>query len=312
MENLQPKRGFLSTLAISAVTNGVGGLIWIGRPKLALALFATLFLSLFFVISGWIKLPSFLSPLNFAGLVTVAAIATPLLFRSRASPEGWHSKWYWALALPFLTMPTIAYAIRSLAYQAFDIPAGSMIPTLLPGDHLVADKSIYGYSRFSFGLGLVNFEGRTSGAMPVRGDVVIFDHSGINYIKRIIGLPRETVKMVDGIPVIGGIPLKQVVIGIYRLNYESIQATQVRETLPEGRSYIVLDSVPDSLADNTAEFRVPDGHYFMLGDHRDNSNDSRFDLGFVSLESIVGRADRIMSNSNGQEFENRVLVNANR
>lgn len=185
------------------------------------------------------------------------------------------------------------------------IYAGSIVPTLLPSDYLVADKSTCGYSRFSFVFSLIDFDGRTSGKSPSRGDVVVFDKNGISYVKRIIGLPGETVQPIDGITFIDGRPFKQEVISAYQLDYDAIQATEVRESLPDGRSYSVLDLEQGTMADNTAQFMVASNHYFMLGDHRDNSADSRCTLGYVSLESFVGRVDRIYANENGYPFKER-------
>lgn len=311
MAETQAPRGFWSTLVISIFTNGMGGLLWIGRPRLAFALFVALVVFLYAVLAGWLPLPRLLSPTILAGIIIAITSAIPLLLRSKSLPKTWMAKLLPAIIIPIFLSGLAAISIRSLAYQPFSIPAESMMPTLLVGDNVVANKSIYGYSKFSFPLGLATFSGRTSGALPERGDIIMFDNVVAVYVKRIIGMPGETIQMIDGVPVINDTPLKQEFIAEYLLGDAGRMAKEVRETLPNGRSYSILDLETGSIGDDTREYVIPQGHYFVLGDHRDNSIDSRFDMGFVELESLIGRADRIYANTEGLEFVSRKNLNGN-
>jgi signal peptidase I len=299
-------------LLISLLTGGFGGLLWIGRPWLALGLLVSQVAWLLGLLSGWIVAPYFYLYI-FSGLLC-SAIGTiiVLALRSRSMPIMWHSKWYWVLGLSFFVYIGTAAGIRSLVYQPFSIPASSMMPNLIPGDHIVANKSVFGYSRSSFPFGLLNFKGRTVGTLPVRGDIIVFKFKNghIDYVKRVIGLPGETIQLIAGVPYINGQPVKHSAVGNYTSEPDVEQAKLVEETLPEGRRYLVLDAVQDSSGDNTEPFLVPADQYFVLGDHRDNSMDSRYTTGNVALESIVGRVDRIVANEHDAPFADRQPVNA--
>jgi signal peptidase I len=312
MEDSQPKRGFISTLIMSTLTNGVAGLFWIGRPWLAVCQLLLLCAITYSMLAGWFRLPFEISPIQFALILSGISILVPLILRPRSRPKGWSSKWYVSVFLTLILSTPMFFAFRSLAYQPFNVPSGSMVPTLVHGDYVVGNKSIYGYGRYSFPYEIFSFEGRTAGALPERGDVVIFNFKGVPYIKRVIGLPGETVKMVDGVPQINGQAVTQADLGRYVLPSEGIDALQQRETLPNGRSYYIISLENGSVSDNTREYIVPAGNYFMLGDNRDNSNDSRFTLGFVPLENLIGRADRILANDEGLSFKDRKDLNANR
>jgi len=193
----------------------------------------------------------------------------------------------------------LALVIRSLFFQPFSIPSGSMRPTLLEGDYLFVTKWAYGYSRYSLPFGPNLFSGRIWGAEPKRGDVVVFKfppNPSIDYIKRVIGLPGDRIQMKDGQLFINGVGVPREKVG----QIDNPDITEVnrlvdvyRETLPDGVSYDTLDLSPNSIGDNTREFDVPPGHYFMMGDNRDNSSDSRFTVGFVPAENLVGRANII-------------------
>ncbi|QKV18483.1 signal peptidase I [Oricola thermophila] len=192
----------------------------------------------------------------------------------------------------------LALIIRTLLFQPFSIPSGSMRPTLLEGDYLFVSKFSYGYSRHSLPFSPNIFSGRIWADEPERGDVAVFKHpvSNVDYIKRVIGLPGDRIQMKDGVLFINGEPVKRELVGQIDDPDVTEQFGPVdvyRETLPNGVSYNTLDLSPNSSADNTREFAVPDGHYFMMGDNRDNSNDSRFGVGYVPLENFVGRADII-------------------
>lgn len=195
----------------------------------------------------------------------------------------------------------IALVVRSLLFQPFNIPSGSLIPTLLIGDYLFVSKYAYGYSRYSFPLGMIPFEGRIFAAEPKRGDVAVFKlpkNDSIDYIKRVIGLPGDTVQLVDGRLYINGQIVERERIGSYRddegASGSGVEVPMYRETLPGGVSHVVIERYDDrGLWDNTPLYKVPEGHYFMMGDNRDNSADSRdmSAVGFVPFENFVGRAE---------------------
>ncbi|WP_099866352.1 signal peptidase I [Pararhizobium haloflavum] len=193
----------------------------------------------------------------------------------------------------------LALVIRTVLFQPFSIPSGSMMPTLLVGDYLFVSKFSYGYSKYSIPLSPDLFEGRIWAAEPERGDVAVFRYPpnpDLDYIKRVIGLPGDTVQMRDGILYINGDAVEREEVGTYQPEgqYDRGQPVPLyRETLPNGVSYNTLDLSSNSPGDNTQEFQVPEGHYFMMGDNRDNSADSRFEVGFVPLENFVGRANII-------------------
>lgn len=200
----------------------------------------------------------------------------------------------------------LALLIRSFLFQPFSIPSGSMMPTLLVGDYLFVSKYAYGYSRYSFPFSPDLFSGRIWSSDPKRGDIAVFRlprNPKIDYIKRVIGLPGDRVQMISGVLHINGTAVQRERAGGFRPedSYDTGSEIPVyRETLPNGVSYETLDQVPNSIGDNTREFLVPDGHYFMMGDNRDNSADSRFDVGFVPLENFVGRAEMIFFSIGGE------------
>ncbi|APH71706.1 signal peptidase I [Aquibium oceanicum] len=192
----------------------------------------------------------------------------------------------------------LAIVIRTLLFQPFSIPSGSMRPTLLEGDYLFVTKWAYGYSRHSLPFSPNIFEGRIWDTPPTRGDVAVFKYPpnpSLDYIKRVIGLPGDRIQMRDGQLFINGEAVSREKTG----EIDNPDITEVdrpvdvyRETLPNGVSYDTLDITPNGISDNTREFVVPEGHYFMMGDNRDNSADSRV-FGFVPEENFVGRANII-------------------
>ncbi|AZO31346.1 MULTISPECIES: signal peptidase I [Mesorhizobium] len=193
----------------------------------------------------------------------------------------------------------LALVIRTLLFQPFSIPSGSMRPTLLEGDYLFVTKWAYGYSRYSLPFGPNIFSGRIWGSEPKRGDVVVFKFPpdpSVDYIKRVVGLPGDKIQVKDGQLIINGTAVPREKVG--EINNPDITEVDrpvdvYRETLPNGITYDTLDLTPSSIGDNTREFDVPPGHYFMMGDNRDNSSDSRFTVGFVPAENLVGRANVI-------------------
>ncbi|MEP6785476.1 MAG: signal peptidase I [Sphingomonadales bacterium] len=211
----------------------------------------------------------------------------------------------------------VVVIIRSFFVATFSIPSESMMPRLLVGDYLFVQKWPYGYSRYSFPFSPPIGESRVLSRLPQRGDVVVFKappSAKTDYIKRVIGLPGDTVQMRDGILVINGRPIPKTRVddlvlalspnspcfapefaeaasdGTTRCRYP-----RYRETLPNGKSYEILD-IGDTEADHTRVFTVPAGHLFMMGDDRDKSADSRFPavdgggIGFVPVQNLVGKA----------------------
>lgn len=192
----------------------------------------------------------------------------------------------------------LALVIRTLLFQPFSIPSGSMRPTLLEGDYLFVTKWAYGYSRYSLPFSPNLFSGRVFGSAPERGDVAVFKYPpnpSLDYIKRVVGLPGDRIQVIDSVLTINGVPVKREKVG----EIDDIDITErpepvevYRETLPNGVSYDTLDLTPNGFSDQTREVVVPEGNYFMMGDNRDNSADSRV-FGFVPEENLVGRANII-------------------
>ena len=195
----------------------------------------------------------------------------------------------------------LALIVRVFLFQPFNIPSGSMIPTLLIGDYLFVSKYSYGYSRYSFPFGPNLFSGRIWAKEPERGDVVVFKlprDNETDYIKRVIGLPGDEIQMIHGVLHINGEAVKKERVDDFVMHDPSGRERHMArymETLPNGVTYPVLDLVNEGIGDNTDVYKVPENHFFMMGDNRDNSTDSRFlsEVGYVPFENLVGRAQII-------------------
>ena len=202
----------------------------------------------------------------------------------------------------------VAGLVRTFWVEPYKIPSGSMYPTLEVGDFLFISKYSYGYSKHSFPFSFPIFEGRIWEDKPQRGDVVVFKYPGdnkTNFIKRVVGLPGDKIQLKDGRLYINNEITKREDVGAYVISEYVISPVEFRkykEINPEGREYEIIelaDNVKGS--DNTVEFNVPEGHYFMMGDNRDNSNDSRKDVGFVPFDNITGKARFLFYSHNGRQ-----------
>ena len=201
----------------------------------------------------------------------------------------------------------LALFIRSVFLEPFNIPSSSMKPTLLIGDYLFVNKPAYGYSRYSFPFGIAPIEGRLWAKPPKRGDVIVFKRPtdvSQDFIKRVIGLPGETIQVRKGRLYINGNMVERQFVqkakidepgGIYQTVSEYI------ETLPNGVVHSIYEISDSERLDNTGIYTIPEGHYFVMGDNRDNSQDSRVAevVGPVPFENIVGRADFLFFSTNG-------------
>lgn len=199
------------------------------------------------------------------------------------------------------TLKTVGYAvgvalvIRTVLIEPFNIPSGSMIPTLLVGDYLFVSKYSYGYSKHSMPFSPDLFDGRIFEDTPERGDVAVFKvptDNSTDYIKRVIGLPGDRIQVRDGILLINNKPVERQPIGPASQVLEGEAGSRgfiFTEFLPpEGRSHLIREERDEA---GTGVFVVPPDHYFMMGDNRDNSQDSRSLVGFVPAENLVGRAE---------------------
>lgn len=203
----------------------------------------------------------------------------------------------------------IAVVVRTAAYEPFNIPSGSMIPTLLVGDYLFVSKFSYGYSRYSLPFSLPLIPGRIFFSEVERGDVAVFKlptDNKTDYIKRIVGLPGDKIQVVNGILHINGQAVKRERVDDFIVRDDFGNTRRIPrfiETLPNGRSHAILETNGDhGPSDNTRVFTVPEGRYFAMGDNRDNSQDSRF-IGFVPVENLVGRAEFLFFSVDGDVWK---------
>lgn len=213
------------------------------------------------------------------------------------------SKSFWETVRTLVYAVAIALAVRTFLYEPFNIPSGSMKPTLLVGDYLFVSKFAYGYSRHAFPFSLPLFEGRIFGQLPERGDVAVFklpSDGRTDYIKRIVGLPGDRIQVKGGILYVNGEPAERVRTEDFLDGISKVK--RYHETMPDGGpTYDVLDISERGSLDNTRVYEVPADHVFAMGDNRDNSLDSRVlsDVGFIPVDNLIGRAEIIFFSTNG-------------
>lgn len=278
-----PRNGF--GMAAIALTLGAAPLmLWMGRWRLALV----------YLVIGSLLLPAFVFAANagyvpvslFQGIepgLTIYLAYLPLLLvallhafaiRKTALARPWYSRWYVALPSLVIAGLALAFAVRSFLYEPFNVPGSSMSPTLVPGDYFWVSKREY------------------SARDPQRGDIAAFRlpyDTNITYVKRVVGLPGDRVQMKDGVLQINGSPVKLERVDDHDEDMQIEPDTLYRETLPGGVSHLIADTEPNSEADNTDEIVVPSGQYFVLGDNRDNSQDSRYTrVGVIPRENFIG------------------------
>ena len=201
----------------------------------------------------------------------------------------------------------IAAIIRSFLFQPFNIPSGSMLPTLLIGDYIFVSKFAYGFSQYSLPFSPDIFHGRYFEEEPKRGDVVVFKlprDNKTDYIKRVIGLPGDRIQVRESRLYINGeiVPRQRIDDFVEHEHDGDVHRyPQYLESLPNGVTFRTLDVTDHSFGDNTPVFLVPPDHFFVMGDNRDNSQDSRFEgaVGYVPEENLVGRAEIVFFSTNG-------------
>ena len=207
---------------------------------------------------------------------------------------------------------SIAIFFRSIFFEPFNIPSGSMIPSLLVGDYLFVSKYSYGYSKYSFPFGVVPITDRIFEKSPKRGDIIVFRKPGdetIDYIKRLVALPNDTVQVKNGVLYINKKMVERTKsnVGIMKNNFGDEKIfSQYKETFDGLNFHEIIEASDQDLFDDTIEFKVPDNHFFFMGDNRDNSRDSRSpEVGFVPKRNLIGKAQIIFfsHNSSASIFE---------
>jgi signal peptidase I len=258
--------------------------------------------------SGGLSAPGWVS-LLLQAIVTLCgfwSIVVLLLMLSRVEGFGfWRTIFTYILSM--LVIVLLAMLFRSFLFQPFSIPSRAMAPTLLEGDQFFLSKYPYGYTHYSLPFSPPLFSGRIFGSEPARGDVVVFrlpKDDSTDYVKRVVGLPGERIQMKEGVLIINDAPVPRERLPDFVGDdlcgtIAGAKVKRWRETLPNGVSHETLDCIDNGFYDNTNVYTVPAGHFFMLGDNRDNSTDSRVlsAVGYVPLENIVGRAGMIFFSS---------------
>src|SRR5262245_59848257 len=205
-----------------------------------------------------------------------------------------------ALIVLIVVLAASPLIIRTFLFQPFNIPSGAQKPTLLVGDYIFVSKFSYGYTHYSLPFSPKLFSGRIFAKEPERGDTVVFrlpKDDTTDYVKRLIGLPGDRIQMINGLLHLNGRPVRreQVEDFVETAGGRATRIKRWRETLPNGVSHETLDLIENGYYDNTPVYEVPPGHYFMMGDNRDNSTDSRVlaQVGYVPFQILIGRVEII-------------------
>ncbi|HEY0124632.1 MAG TPA: signal peptidase I [Rhizobium sp.] len=286
----------LAVLIIGLLLGPAIVMAYLGKGRMAVVYLLLANLAVFFAIFA---MPQF-SPGVAAGITVLCfhllgCIHGYLL--ARGGTFDWQyrrfSRWYNIVLFFWLLPIVVVLLIRTFVAQPFTIPSGSMMPTLMPGDYAFVTKFNYGYGRYSFPYRADWIPLKMFGAKPERGDVVLLAYPPtpeVDYVKRVIGLPGDHIQMKDGSVFINGNAVPRDAEGtvVSTYNLESGEFAVFGEVLDNGARYRTLD-ISNSRGDNTGEYVVPERHYFVMGDNRDNSNDSRFDVGFVPEANIYGK-----------------------
>ncbi len=301
MEAELKPRHRVGLVAIALTLGAPAMMMWLGRFKLAMVYTVVIALVIFAVlfdangagtlvrIAPWISLESFLN-LILVG-VSLAALVHAFVLNKKLPTRPWYSRWFVALPAHALGFAAIALITRSFFYQPFDIPSTSSVPSLLVGDVILVSKQAY------------------RNADPQRGDIAVFKlptDPNTDYVKRIIGIPGDKIQLVDSVVHLNGMPLKKEPTTLPAEFATEPAMKFYRETLPNGRSYVIADTFTSS-ADDTVEYLVPEGHYFTLGDNRDNSMDSRFldAVGYIPRGNFIGPFATRLWNAQGFSMSGR-------
>ncbi len=214
--------------------------------------------------------------------------------KKQKKEKTFYDSWFFIIGF-FILLPL---SFRILFFSPYHIPSSSMKPTLLEGDFLFVAKYSYGYSRYTFPFDINFFEGRKNFTNPKRGDIIVFRPPLLqkrdDYIKRLIGLPGDKIQVINGQVFINGKSINRKRLEDEEMETEDgriFKIARYQETLDTGVSYVTLDMIKNGKMDNTEEFIVPENSYFMMGDNRDNSRDSRDEsIGFIPEDHLIGKA----------------------
>lgn len=300
-------RSIASIVFISVLLGPIFVMLWLGRGLLALAyLVFTIGIALIAAVLEALGIISS-APLEFLPVHTAASLSVFALLALAGLVHGLKIRavstgrpWFrWIAIIPAWLggiVLLLFFPIRIFLFQSFNAPSVSNEPSLMVGDYFFVSKSAYGYSRFSFPFNFASFEGRTGSNHPQLGDMAVYKlptNTNIDYVKRVIGLPGDRIQMRDGVLYINGTAVKKDRI----MDFSDPTGEgggrpvpQYIETLPNGVRYRVLDTESNGAGDNTMEYAVPPGHYFVLGDNRDNSQDSRYleQVGYIPEDNFLG------------------------
>lgn len=307
MDDDPTKQQTIRVFAVVLLGTIVGGLLYFGRPLGALA--ALLVVALFSVGLMWFGAPPIAFPgalyivIAFLFLVSVGIV---LALRRETARPAWYSHWLSAIIIGSGSIYLVGLLVSTFVLRPFSVPSISMAPALLPGDN-------FSVSRWAYGIGLP-FGGteRLFGGPPKRGDIAIFRlprQPSVHYVKRVVGLPGDKLVYRDGVLEINGEPVKSEKTELgdgTPLSSGSASYTAFIETLPGGVSYRTLRALRAASPIDTSIDRIPDGMYFVLGDNRDNSSDSRMpEIGLIPIGNFVGRAETVFWNATGMPYWDR-------